>query len=425
VSGATGQSLDVDLSWSGGDPDGDNVTYDVSFGPGTARSLLNDCENITVTSCDPGTLNPNTQYSWQVVAQDQHGAMAEGPVWEFSTGTGETCPISLTVQSLQTTDLTVSVSGTVTSTCSTITRLNWQWSDGQSDDQWFPASHTYAVSGTYPITVTAYNDLGDTEIAYTSAYVRPDTGEMILVLAGEFQMGCDSSNDPTNCNQFPWQVRELPLHTVYLDAYYIDKYEVTNAQYSQCVTTGACSAPSNYGSYTRGSYYDNPDYANYPVIWVSWNDATNYCTWAGKRLPTEAEWEKAARGSSDTQTYPWGNDAPDCSRLNYYEDSGYCVGDTTQVGSYPTRTSLYREMDMAGNVYEWVNDWYQQDYYSTCPPDGWPSNPTGPASGTYKVLRGGSFFSSWNQVRVASRYYYFPPSERNNAIGFRCAGSAP
>ena len=414
--GAIVQNLNDDLSWTGGDPDGDAVTYDVYFeaDDNTPDVLVADDQPGT-TYDPPGALSPSTNYYWRIVAQDEHGATNGGAVWDFTTGTGETCPISLTLQSPQVSDLTAIVSGTVTSTCSTVTRLNWGWGDGVSEDQWFPASHTYAVSGTYPITATAYNDLGDTEMATTTAYVGLDTGQMVFIPAGEFQMGCDSTNPNENCYSY-----EQPLHTVYLDAYYMDKYEVTNAQYKACVDAGACDPPSNYGSSTRSSYYDNSTYDNYPVIYVSWYNADDYCTWAGKRLPTDAEWEKAARGISDTRMYPWGGDAPDCSRLNYHDSSDHCVGDTSQVGSYPTGASPYGVMDMSGNVLEWVNDWYQSDYYSVSP----YSNPPGPASGTYKVLRNGSFNNRWYYIRVAHRSSHYPVTTYYG-FGFRCVADVP
>ena len=233
--------------------------------------------------------------------------------------------------------------------------------------------------------------------------------DWVTIPAGEFLMGSDPAKDSDANGD------EMPQHTVYLDAYRIMRYEVTNQQYRQCERAEVCSKP-------RGLNYVNSEYDDHPVVFVTWFDAQNFCEWVGGRLPTEAEWEKAARGV-DGRTYPWGDALPDCS-LGIFYSVYFCVGGEkiAPVGSYPDGVSPYGLYDMAGNVYEWVNDWYQEDYYSTFPANGWPENPTGPDSGDYRVLRGGSWGGLDYDLRVADREgYYYDPSSWYDGAGIRCA----
>ncbi|MCB0047170.1 MAG: SUMF1/EgtB/PvdO family nonheme iron enzyme [Caldilineaceae bacterium] len=269
----------------------------------------------------------------------------------------------------------------------------------------------------------------------------PDVDAVVLVPAGEFRMGCDPSN-PAEIDCFE---EEQPLHTVYLDAYAIDTYEVTNREYRACQAAGACSPPRRADSRTRDDYYVNPLYDDFPVLHVSWWDAQDFCAWEGKRLPTEAEWEKAVRGPVDTRMWPWGNEPHDCSRLNYTDNSvepwGVCNGisDTDRVGQRPLGMSPYGAMDMAGNVFEWVQDQYDHYYYYHSP----YRNPQGPDyavqplyGGVFTkyplfVIRGGSYRPNWYYARVVHRHWghhgddngsnYDQPYFRNNQVGFRCA----
>lgn len=226
---------------------------------------------------------------------------------------------------------------------------------------------------------------------------------MVYVPAGKFNMG---------------SFNESPVHSVDLDAYWIDKYEISNAQYARCVESGACKKLWAVGSNTRAVYYGNPKYDDYPVIYVTWEQAQTYCLWVGGRLPTEAEWEKAARGT-DGRTYPWGEGRPTCSKANIrISDDELCVGDTSPVTDFEAGASPYGALNMAGNVWEWVRDWYGTY------PEVETKNPFGPLTGEKRVLRGGCWYNDDYFSRTDFRLIA-NPSDKINDGGFRCVLPQP
>ncbi len=226
----------------------------------------------------------------------------------------------------------------------------------------------------------------------------------VYIPAGEFQMGSQDGNSD-----------EELVHTVYLDAFWMDQTEVTNAMYEQCVNVGACSLPNSI------KYFGDQNYINHPVVYVSWYGAKAYCEWAGRRLPTEAEWEKAARGGLEGQQYPWGNIDPVCTPGSQngakFDDNAGCDDTSTEpVMSY--HSNGYGLYDMAGNVWEWVHDLYDGNYYSNSP----SINPESPSFGDYRVLRGGSWFSSGRNLRSAN-WFFNNPDDSSSKFGFRCVRS--
>ncbi len=203
-----------------------------------------------------------------------------------------------------------------------------------------------------------------------------------------------------------------PRHTVYLKSYYIDLYEVTNDAYAECVEAGVCSEPQDSSSATRENYYGNESFGRFPVVNVTWNEAQAYCEFVDKRLPTEAEWEKAGLGTVDYRRYSWGNGEP----KNYTMNITLVPGDTEMGNSYPEGASPYGLVDVVGNVSEWVADWYASGYYAESPLE----DPAGPADGTQKVVRGDSWNTELEQVHVTNRYA-LEPDAYNAETGFRCA----
>lgn len=229
-----------------------------------------------------------------------------------------------------------------------------------------------------------------------------DGMSLVYIPEGEFLMG-SADTDPEAAAD------EKPSHLVWLDAYWIDQTEVTNSMYMRCVEAEVCSLPIIPDE-------DLIQEPGRPVQGLAWTQAVDYCSWVGRRLPSEAEWEKAARGT-DGQIYPWGNDLPATPVANFdFQFDGF-----TQVGNFPEGASPYGVLDMAGNVWEWTADWYDENYYARSPYE----NPTGPQSGIIRSIRGGAWNTVSRAIRVANRHWAYP--YRDDIVGFRCAtdGMAP
>jgi formylglycine-generating enzyme required for sulfatase activity len=235
---------------------------------------------------------------------------------------------------------------------------------------------------------------------YAPVYNPINYMELAYIPAGDFLMG--STQFDTNR-----ETNEEPQHTVYLDPFWISKTQVTNAMFTACVNAGVCKYSA---SHTTNPKYLDPLYASHPVVYIAWDMAQIFCDWTGGRLPTEAEWEKAARGPNGAK-YPWGEDQPRV-KLN---NANNVIGNTTPVGIFPFGKSYYGLMDMGGNVREWVSDWYDPNYYQNSP----TKNPQGPETGVTKVLKGASYSDPYRYSRPASRLSHEPGSP-GLVRGFRC-----
>lgn len=250
---------------------------------------------------------------------------------------------------------------------------------------------------------------------------------LVFVPGGEFTMGSKLYKP------------ERPEHQVYLDAYWIDKTEVTNEMFVKFLNDNVsqisideenivnydnhfiygliclnCSDWTDRITWDSSQFSATSGYENHPAAIVTWYGADSYCKWAGRRLPTEAEWEKAARGP-DARIYPWGDTIPNETLLNFNDK----VGTTTDVGKYPDGASVYGALDIAGNVKEWVNDWYDETYYQNSP----SSNPLGPDSGEERVLRDTGWYETFPDARSSARLFGYDPNYLRTTVGFRCARS--
>lgn len=299
--------------------------------------------------------------------------------------------------------------------------LTYRWSVGNNPGEPVALSDSTAASpdfmpnllGTYVFGLIVddgvSSSLLDTTVVTVVAKVYAKRSGMIEIPAGSFVMGSEAG-----------LAGETPVHSVDISTFWIDSTEVAAAQYGLCVNDGGCTTPAQRPGCTFGL----EERANHPINCVDFAQAEAFCGWAGKRLPSEAEWEKAARGPNDERRFPWGDEDPnlflisfpDARLLNYNN----IIGDTSPVGQHPDGASPFGVHNMAGNVMEWTADWYDPDYYAVSP----AADPAGPTSGEQRVARGGHFLGSREVVTVSVRNRT-QPTTRDPILGFRCASTSP
>ena len=299
--------------------------------------------------------------------------------------------------------------------------LTYRWSVGNNPGEPVALSDTAAISpdfrpnllGTYVFGLIV-NDgnsasLLDTTVVTVVSQVFAKRSGMIEIPEGSFLMGSEAG-----------LAGESPVHSVAISTFWIDSTEVTSAQYAVCVNDGGCTTPAQRPGCTFGL----DERADHPINCVDFSQAAAFCGWADKRLPTEAEWEKTARGPNDERRFPWGDEDPNLYLISFPEarllNYNNNVGETVAVGQHPDGVSPYGAHNMAGNVMEWVADWYDPGYYASSP----SSNPPGPTDGEQRVARGGNFLA-FRQIVTVSVRIATQPATRDPILGFRCARNLP
>jgi len=416
----------IDLSWTDNSNNEDGFKIERKSGAGGTYTQVGIVGPVAMAYSDTG-LTCDITYFYRIRAYNSAGDSG----YAHEVFSKLTCPLTAPT-----------APSSLTSTVISYSRINIYWVDNSNNEDGFKIERKTGSGGTYSLiytttfNITSYLDTGlaPDNTYYYQVYAYNSTAnsgysneknattqsfsiQMASIPTGCFNMG-DAFNEGNS--------DELPVHNVCISAFHINVYEVTNEEYKACVDVGSCTVPQNSSSYTRSSYYGNATYDNYPVIYVDWGQAKVFCQWTGGRLPTEAEWEYAARGGLASKRYPWGNNAPTCilGAADGAQHDSCSPDDTIMVGSFAPNG--YGLDDMAGNVWEWVSDLYDGAYYSSSP----SQDPQGPSWGSYRAIRGSSWYNSAydlgsmpptaTHLRVAERYYY-TPTLPNSSIGFRCA----